>query len=87
MGGSVAGRGVTRQRIIEYIGVYIAGHGYGPTIREIAENVGCALSNAHRHLGRLERDGVITRKRNIARSIAFVRENTDTQDKTDREVG
>lgn len=60
---------ITAQRIYDYIRTYIAQYGYGPTIREIAERVNTAPSNAHRHLEKLARAGKIVRRRHVARSI------------------
>ena len=59
----------TRTNILRFITSYIEGHTYGPTIREIAEGVDCAPSNAHRHVCQLALSGKITKGWHQARSI------------------
>ena len=59
----------TRANILRFITTYIERHTYGPTIREIAEGVGCATSNAHRHVSNLAKAGKIVKRWHQARSI------------------
>jgi SOS-response transcriptional repressor LexA len=59
----------TQTNVLRFIKSYIHRHGYGPTIREIAEGVGCAPSNAHRHVTKLAQAGKIRKRWHVARSI------------------
>ena len=59
----------TRANVLRFITTYIERHSYGPTIREIAEGVGCATSNAHRHVSNLAKAGKIVKRWHQARSI------------------
>lgn len=57
-------------RILAFIESYQREHGYGPTVREIADL--CGLSSpsvAHYHLARLERQGFIERTPGLDRSV------------------
>ena len=56
--------------IEQFIGEFIAKHGYSPTVREI--QAGCGMSSTsvvHHHLRRLEREGVLTFEYMKARTI------------------
>ena len=66
----------TRARVLEYIKSYIERHHYGPTIREIAAGVGCAPSNAQRHVVKLAAAGKIVKGWHQARSIRLPEETT-----------
>ena len=63
-----------RQReILGFIVRYISRHEYPPTLREMAEELGCTSSRAAlSHLGALERKGYIKRKLNVARGIRTI---------------
>lgn len=51
-----------QRRTLEYLRNYIAEHGYGPTLKEIAAVIGVrSPSTAHFHLSRLEDKGFIDR--------------------------
>ncbi len=49
----------TKLRIYEFINEYIKVNRVSPTIREIADNVNCAISTAYKFLGRLKDEGLI----------------------------
>lgn len=60
-----------QRRTLEYLRNFIADHGYGPTLKDIAQSIGVkSPSTAHFHLGRLEDKGFI--KRGEDGSIALV---------------
>ncbi len=48
-------------------------HGYGPSIREIAEELGISPTNAHRYIQTLIADGRVAKGRNGYESIALAR--------------
>ena len=51
-----------QQEIWQFLGEYVDGHGYPPTVREIGEAVGLASpSTVHAHLANLERAGLLRR--------------------------
>lgn len=51
-----------QRQTLEFLRNYIAEHGYGPTLKDIAEHIGVkSLSTAHFHLERLEQKGFIKR--------------------------
>jgi len=66
-----------RQKLIlDYIGGYIADHGYAPSFEEIAEAFGYAsLATVHEHVSNLERKGYIRKAYNQSRSIELVRQD------------
>lgn len=64
----------SRELVHEYLKQYIKKYGFAPSVREIGESVGLAISTVHRHLENLERDGVIRRKKNSPRAMALVDE-------------
>ena len=47
----------TGERILEFVAAYTAGHGFAPTVREIAQHVRLVPSNVLYHIERLERAG------------------------------
>ena len=49
----------TKIRIYEYINEYIKNNRVSPTINEIAQNAGCAVSTAYKFLERLKDEGLI----------------------------
>ena len=51
-----------QRRTLEYLRTFIADHGYGPTLKDIATSIGVrSPSTAHFHLSRLEGKGFIKR--------------------------
>ena len=51
-----------QRQTLEFLRTFIAEHGYGPTLKDIAEYIGVrSLSTAHFHLERLEAKGFIRR--------------------------
>jgi repressor LexA len=60
-----------RQReIFDYIGSYLAKHGYPPTVREIGKAVGLhSSSTVHAHLAKLESLGVVKRDPSKPRAL------------------
>ena len=69
-------RGVeTRDAIVAFVGRYIDENGYSPTYREImaACDIG-STSVAEWHVGRLARDGRITRVPGVPRTIRVLAE-------------
>jgi repressor LexA len=59
-----------QKEILEFIIEYLAGHGYAPTLEEIAVRFGIASLNAvHKHLSSLQEKGYINRTWNRVRSI------------------
>ncbi len=62
----------TRQRIYDFLLIYITNHGYAPTIREIADGVGLSSSSTvSAHLEMLESMNLIKRDKKKPRSIAI----------------
>ena len=59
-----------QQEIWQFLVMYVDGHGYPPTVREIGEEVGLASpSTVHAHLANLERVGLIKRDPSKPRAI------------------
>ena len=59
---------------LEAIRVYIAKHGFSPSMREICDALGVASTNsAHEHLSALEDKGYITRLPGKARTVRIVK--------------
>ena len=68
-------RGRTAQ-ILQFVREYSCTHGFGPTIREIAEGVGLrSTSTVADYLDRMTRDGLITSLPSTPRSIRVVEQN------------
>jgi repressor LexA len=66
-----------QSRILGHIAGYLDVHGYGPSIREIAQLAGLAAQSvALYHVKALERAGMLTREPHIARSIRLTTRNT-----------
>lgn len=62
-----------QQEIYDFIGTYLAKHGYPPTVREIGEAVGLASpSTVHAHLANLERAGLLKRDPTKPRAVELV---------------
>jgi len=54
-----------QRQTLEFLRNFIADHGYGPTLKDIAKHIGVkSLSTAHFHLERLTQKGFIRRARN-----------------------
>ena len=59
-----------QQEIYDFIGTYLAKHGYPPTVREIGKAVGLhSSSTVHAHLAKLESLGVLRRDPTKPRAI------------------
>jgi len=57
-----AGLAPVQRQTLEFLRSFIADHGYGPTLKDIADNIGVrSPSTAHFHLSRLEDKGFIRR--------------------------
>jgi SOS-response transcriptional repressor LexA len=54
--------------VLDFVRSYWRQHGYGPSVREIAEYSGQSLSTVHGELGRLQQAGKLTSTPGIARS-------------------
>lgn len=68
-------RGRTAQ-ILQFVREFSCTHGFGPTIREIAEGVGLrSTSTVADYLDRMTRDGLITSLPSTPRSIRVVEQN------------
>jgi len=64
-----------RTAILEFIDSHIKENGYAPTVREIASAVGLqSSSTVHGHLDRLEKMGLISRKKDSPRTIQIIKE-------------
>ncbi len=66
-----------RKRILDFITGFIEDKGYPPSIRDIAS--GCSISSpsvAQYYVTALERDGYISRRREISRSISLTKKQT-----------
>jgi repressor LexA len=67
-----------QQQIFDFICSRIEGHGFGPTIREIAEEMEFRSPNGVMcHLRALEKKGLITRSSNKSRSIVLTDEASE----------
>lgn len=65
---------ITRRqlKVLTFIYQFKAEHGYAPCLREIGAELGCVSTNAVScHLMALERKGLLTRDRMIARSLVL----------------
>jgi SOS-response transcriptional repressor LexA len=63
---------VRTQAVLAFIQGYHAEHGYAPSMREIATDLGLSVSNVHRYVRRLEDMGSLTHTEGIARSIVLM---------------
>jgi len=62
-----------QQEIWQFLGEYVDGHGYPPTVREIGDAVGLASpSTVHAHLANLERAGLLRRDPTKPRALELV---------------
>ena len=62
------------EAILVFVRRYHGAHGYAPSMREIATDLGLSVSNAHRYVRRLKDMGRLTYTEGIARSIVLRRE-------------
>ncbi len=68
-----------QKRILDFIKDYIARYGYPPSIPEMAQTFGCALSTIHGHLENLEKKGYLRLPGNRARGLVLLEaEDADT---------
>lgn len=68
----------TQRRVAEFIQSYIDANGYSPSVREITAGMGNTSTNGTLEvLARLERDGVLTRPRGVARSVRLTDEGKE----------
>jgi len=56
------------RRILLFIAAHAAAHGYPPTVREIADEIGRDVSATHGRLRRLEASGLLTNTENSPRT-------------------
>ena len=63
-----------QRRTLAAIRDYIAQHGFSPTLKELSEILGLALTPVNDSVRQLVRKGYVTRKPNTPRSLAVVRE-------------
>ena len=64
-----------QKELYDYIGDFIASHGYAPTLEEIGGHFELSsLATVHKHLSNLEQKGLIKRKWNFSRAIELVRQ-------------
>lgn len=61
------------ERVYEAVVAYIERHGYPPTLRELADTLRMAHSNAKYHLDRLAQEGRIVRDPFVSRGIRVVK--------------
>ena len=63
-------KGTQTIRLYHYIADYVAVHGYGPTLREMAAAMGLkSFNTAHHHLRRLREFGLVTWTPGAARTV------------------
>lgn len=65
-------RGLTERQktVLEFIRGFMAGHGYAPSVREVAEDLGISgAKNAAKHLAALERKGYLRRRPGLSRAM------------------
>jgi repressor LexA len=64
-----------QKEMLDFLGDYIAEHGYAPTLEEIGRHFSLAsLATVHKHLSNLERKGRIRRLANHSRAMELVPE-------------
>ena len=61
-----------REQMYSFIIKYISENGYAPTIRELSQAVGIAISRVKHHLMKLEIEGRIKTKPNSPRAIKVI---------------
>lgn len=73
-------RGTQKDRVFVFIKDYIALHGYGPSVREICEDLGLrSTATIHYHLQVLEREGKIVKTKGKKRVISVPMEEADNK--------
>lgn len=64
-----------QKRILDFIRDYTDRYGYPPSIPEMAQTFGCALSTVHQHLQALERKGYLKLPGNRARGLKLLEDS------------
>lgn len=67
-----AAEGVTKERVHKEIKMFSKANGFSPSVREIANTVGIALSTTQTHLDTLEAEGRLLRNKNGPRTMRAV---------------
>ena len=62
----------TQVALLALIRMYVASNGYSPSVRELAQAVGCSIDTAHYHLCILRKGGMVTWVDRRTRSIRLV---------------
>jgi repressor LexA len=74
-------------KILEFICEWISARGFPPTVREISRGFGWkTTSNVQQHLERMQRDGLITRQENMARTLRATPAAVEQLEQSRREV-
>jgi len=68
----VAPRLDKREQAIRFIGRFWGRKGYGPSIRDVADELRMSVGGTQDLLAKLERDGVVVHAPRIARSLRLV---------------
>jgi repressor LexA len=67
-----------QQEILEFLSQYIQKHGFGPTLRMIADALGLSsLATVHEHLTAMEEKGLIRRKAGKNRTIEIIKKGEE----------
>lgn len=66
---------VLAQEVYDFIGQYIADHGYAPSIRDISKGCNMSRSNVIRYLDRLEANRRIKRDPGVSRGISLLEDD------------
>nr|WP_277991073.1 helix-turn-helix domain-containing protein [Sphingomonas panni] len=61
----------TQLAVLDHVRERLTNIGHCPTVREIADHVGCGVSNAHRLIEKLVEQGALRRTADKARSLAL----------------
>lgn len=64
---------IVRERVAACIAAYWAGHGYAPSLRDVAAGLGLAVSTVHHHVLLLERAGMLESTPGLMRSLRVVK--------------
>jgi repressor LexA len=68
-----------QKELFDFVGGYLAQHGYAPTLEEIGTRFNLnSLATVHKHLTNLEEKGLIRRTWNHSRAIELVRQGKPT---------
>jgi repressor LexA len=68
-----------QRRTLHEIRLFIIGHGFPPTIKELSGSLGISHSSVHEQIDRLVRKGYLKREPKKARGIVIIKEPNDTQ--------